>query len=54
MFWCVQKLSGMHIPCPVSYLSFQNQPSSQGQKVIHQMGIIFYELFYIFLFCKMC
>ena len=43
-FWCVQKLSGTHIPCPVNYLSFQNQTSSQGQKVIHQMGIIFYEL----------
>ena len=39
--WCVQKISGRPIPCLLSSLSFQNSTSSQGQKVIHQMSIIF-------------
>ena len=43
VFRCVKKLTDTHIPCPVSYLSFLNQTSSQSLK-----GILFYKLFYIF------
>ena len=32
-FQCVQKLSGTHIPCLVSYLSFQNQ-TSKDKKIL--------------------
>ena len=52
-----QKLSDKHIPCPVSYLSFQNQTSSQGQKVILKMGIVFLWIdirFFCFYSVKYC